>query len=133
MRRLYNPELVEAIFADQIRKYRQDHIGYHPDLVVNAERLVLQAIQSARQVQKTADDPYGIISIAAKIKSDPFQNYDFRTLASQAGISYEHYRRLFREYHGKPPAAFVLNRKMFLAAEISPTTWFQILSIYSRT
>ena len=124
-----DPELVEEIFADQIKKYRQDHIGYHPDLVVNAERLVLQAIQSARQVQKTVEDPYGIISIAAKIKSDPFQDYDFRALASQAGISYEHYRRLFREYHGKPPAAFVLNRKMFLAAEMLQMTDMRIKEI----
>ena len=124
-----DPELVEAIFADQIKKYRQDHIGYHPDLVVNAERLVLQAIQSARQVQKTVEDPYGIISIAAKIKSDPFQDYDFKELASQAGISYEHYRRLFREHHEKPPAAFVLNRKMFLAAEMLQKTDMRIKEI----
>lgn len=124
-----DPELVEQIFADQVRKYRQDHIYYHPDLVVNAERLVLQIVQSARREPKQQDDLYGILSIGRKIKSDPFQDYDFRALASQAGISYEHYRRLFREYHGRAPAAFVLNRKMFLAAEMLQMTNMRIKEI----
>ena len=124
-----NPEIVKEIFAEQLKKYRQDHIYYHPDLVVNAERLILQAVQSIRQEQKRHDDPYGIIAAANKIKSDPFADYDFRVLASQAGISYEHYRRLFRELHGSPPAAFVLNRKMFLAAEMLQMTDMRIKEI----
>ena len=123
------PELVESIFSDSIKKYRRDPVYYHPDLVVNAERLVLQAIQSVRKKQKPQDDPYGIIAIANKIKSDPFQDYDFRELASKAGISYEHYRRLFREIHNSPPAAFVLNRKMFLAAEMLQKTKMRIKEI----
>ena len=123
------PELVESIFSDSIKKYRRDPVYYHPDLVVNAERLVLQAIQSVRKKQKPQDDPYGIIAIANKIKSDPFQDYDFRELASKAGISYEHYRRLFREIHNSPPAAFVLNRKMFLAAEMLQKTNMRIKEI----
>lgn len=124
-----NPELVESIFADQVKKYRQDHIHYHPDLVVNAEQLILQVIQSSRQKMNPPADPYGIIAIAEKIKSDPFQNYNFKKLAAKAGISYEHYRRLFREIHKRPPAAFVLNRKMFLAAEMLQMTNMRIKEI----
>ena len=86
-------------------------------------------MQSVRQEQKRYDDPYGIIAVANKIKSDPFADYDFRALASQAGISYEHYRRLFREHNGEPPAAFVLNRKMFLAAEMLQMTDMRIKEI----
>lgn len=124
-----NPELVESIFSDMIKKYRQDKVYYHPELVISAERLVLQIVQSARQNIKLHDDPYGIIAIGEKIKSDPFQQYDFKSLAAQAGISYEHYRHLFREIHQRPPAAFVQDRKMFLAAEMLQMTNMRIKEI----
>ncbi|MBQ7403613.1 MAG: helix-turn-helix transcriptional regulator [Lentisphaeria bacterium] len=124
-----DPELVEAIFADLIKKYRRDPVYYHPDLAVNAERLVLQAIQSARHKEKPQNDPYGIIAIANRIKSDPFGDYNFKELAAKAGTSYEHYRRLFREIHHRPPAAFVLDRKMFLAAEMLQKTKMRIKEI----
>lgn len=124
-----NPELVESVFEDQIKRYRQDHVYYHPELVMNAERLVLHVIQSARKDIKLQEDPYGIYAIADKIKSDPFQHYDFRELAAQAGISYEHFRRLFREIHKRPPSTFVQNRKMFLAAEMLQMTNMRIKEI----
>ena len=123
------PELVESIFAESIKKYRRDPVYYHPDLVVNAERLILQAIQSVRQKQKPQNDPYGIIAIANRIKSDPFHEYNFKQIAAKAGISYEHYRRLFREIHNKPPAAYVLDRKMFLAAEMLQKTQMRIKEV----
>lgn len=124
-----DPILTENLFSEMVDLYRRDPVLYHPELAVDSERLALQVIRSCRGGSRPQDDPYGILSIAGKIKSDPFRDYDFRRLSADAGISYEHFRRLFRQVHKLPPAAFVRDRQMFLAAEMLGKTNMRIKEV----
>ena len=124
-----DPVLTDSIYSEMVNLYRRDPVFHHPELVTDAERLVLQIVRSGRGTASPQDDPYGVRSTAERIKSDPFRKYDFRRIAAAAGVSYEHFRRLFREIHKLPPAAFVQDRKMFLAAEMLGKTNMRVKEV----
>ena len=53
--------------------------------------------------------------IAEMISSDPGAEYDFPQLACDYRISYDHFRRCFQEYAGKPLYEFLLEKRLALA------------------
>ena len=57
-----------------------------------------------------------IESLATRIKSEPFRNYDFEKESKRMGYSYPHMRRLFKALIGRPPQAYLLDCRIRWAA-----------------
>jgi len=59
-----------------------------------------------------------IADMADEMKFSPLKGYDFRETARKNSLSYEHFRKLFREYNGMAPYDYLLRCRMEHAAKI---------------
>ncbi len=124
-----NPEKVSGIFYDMLKFYRNNAHANHAELAVGVEQLAAHIKESLAPEKCLSADPYGIWQSADKIRNDPFLRFDFQTMAAKAGITYDHYRRLFRVAHKMSPPAYVRDQRMFRAAELLRVTNLRIKEI----
>lgn len=122
-------EKVSAIFYDMLKLYRNDAQGKHAELVAGVERLAAHISESLVPEKHLPADHYGIWHSAEKIRNDQFQQFDFQSIAAKAGITYDHYRRLFRLAHKMPPPAYVRDQRMLRAAELLRVTNLRVKEI----
>ena len=59
-----------------------------------------------------------IADMADEMKFFPMQEYDFRATARKNSLSYDHFRKLFRDYNGMAPYDYLLRCRMEHAAKI---------------
>lgn len=125
-------EKINRVFDKMLSLYREDLIRFRPELIGNFTTLML-LIQKERTPLTTPDkDPYKINLLANEIRSNPFQNFDFEEIAANQGITYEHYRRLFRQILHVTPMEFVRLQKAGHAAELLSHTNMRIKEIMDR-
>lgn len=122
-----DPERVSALFFELLRLYRSSPERNHPEMAALAERLM--ALACSNSDGKEIPDPYGLDRIAEDLRSDPFADFDFSRLARKAGLSPDHFRRLFRKRHQLTPHAYLNHQRMFRAAELLRTTGMRIKEI----
>ena len=80
------------------------------------------------------NDPYHLLALAEQIKNAPFERYVPQQLAADAGLSYIHFRTLFKEVHGDAIHQFILKQQMQTAGELLKSGQFRIgeLADYCR-
>ena len=125
------PDEVGDIFFQILRLYRIDPVSRLPEIGMLAEKLMFIAYDSnLKTVAKDkARDAYGLDKIAETIRSEPFQKYDFREIASGLELSMDHFRRLFREKHQLTPQLYLYHQRMIRAAELLEKTDMRIKEI----
>lgn len=70
--------------------------------------------------------------ISSRISRNPELHWDFEFEAETAGMSYVHFRRLFKQYTGMPPGTFLLRAKLNKAAEMLTDSDEQIAAIAAK-
>lgn len=113
-----DPAEVNGIFYEMLKNYRNDPKKHHAKIVFELEKLLFMIHESLKLAPGAADDPYEIYRTAEIIRSNPFLDFDFREIAARNDISYDHFRRLFRQQHKMPPWAYIRNQRLFRAAEL---------------
>jgi len=124
-----DPEKITELFIDAINYFRMDREFYHDEIVVCIDRILLEISRTLRSGSRIQKDPYQIRKIGDEIRKDPFRDFDFHQLAAQNGTTLRHFRRLFGQVHGLPPAVFVRNQQMIRAAELLVMTDMRIKEI----
>ena len=124
-----DPEKVTEIFVEAVDYYRMDREFYQAEIAECIDRIMLEINRTLRQGSRVQEDPYHIRQIGDEIRKDPFRDFDFYRLAAENGITLYHFRRLFRQMHGFPPAGFVRNQQMIRAAELLVMTDMRIKEI----
>ena len=130
-------------FMSMIDDFRADRELYHGRIVNTLENLVWTLCQAADPLPAAVRDVYRIRALAKEIALNPYAPRDFRRIAESHGISYVHFRRLFRSIVGMPLADYVKRQGILYAAnllgsgnsrikEISLTCGFKDLSSFSR-
>lgn len=115
---LVRPIEFEIIFEEMIKIYKEFAINKRYQAIVCLERL-MGIIYSAFIETNTKKLRYDfIVDIADKIKLSPIIKYDFKKISKQNGISYDHFRVLFREYNHMSPYDYLLQCRMEYAAKI---------------
>jgi adenylosuccinate lyase len=71
--------------------------------------------------------------LALEIRARPRDRRDFSRLASELHLSYSHFRRLFRNYLGRPPHDYLLLCRMLSAAEELKDRRWQIKEVAARS
>ena len=131
-------------FMSMINDFRADRELYHGRIVNTLENLVWTLCQLADPLPVAARDDYQIRALAKEIALNPFAPRDFRRIAANHGISYLHFRRLFRAIIGMPLTGYVNRQSILYAAnllesgscrikELALTCGFADLSSFSRT
>ena len=124
-----DPEKITDLFIDAINYFRMDQDFYHDEIAVCIDRILLEISRTLRSGSRVQKDPYQIRKIGDEIRKDPFRDFDFHQLAVQNGTTLRHFRRLFGQVHGLPPAVFVRNQQMIRAAELLVMTDMRIKEI----
>ena len=99
--------------------------------VLLVEQILGEILFEAKQ-QETSNDPYGLLALSETIQNAPFKKYDLRKLAAEAGLSYIHFRRVFKEKFGEPIHKYILRQRMLTAGKLlkSGRFWIGELSDY---
>ncbi len=124
-----NPEEVSDTFFRILKLYRGNPVSNHAGMGMLTEKLMFLAYDSFPHRQENSKDSYGLEQIAEKLRSEPFEDYDFHAIATELDISIDHFRRIFREKHKITPAAYLHHQRMFRAAELLKTTNMRIKEI----
>lgn len=124
-----DPEAVIDSFFRILRLYRIDPKGKLPEIGMQIEKLMFLAYDSSKTELSERRDSYGLEDIAEKLRSEPFQDYDFHKTAEELNLSMDHFRRLFRERHQLPPHEYLSHQRMIRAAELLEKTDMTIKEI----
>ncbi|MBO7146826.1 MAG: helix-turn-helix transcriptional regulator [Lentisphaeria bacterium] len=124
-----NPDKISEIFFEQVKLFRLDPNYYQPEMYQNFISIVAEIVCSLRKTITPENDPYKVTLLANDMRKDPFQKYNLRAWAKKQGITYQHFRRLFRQEHKLPPAQYLRNQKMTRAAELLSMTNMRIKEI----
>lgn len=79
------------------------------------ERLVLESLLSAKADSAPGD---AIARIRTQVEADCLASHDFPALAAAEGLSFPHFRRLWRRAVGQPPERFRSGLRMALACRM---------------
>ena len=91
------------------------------------EQLMLEIIREINLANpEIVDDPYGMLALAEQIRNAPFENYLPQELAKNAGLSYVHFRMLFKQIHGDTIHQYILKQQMQTAGELLKSGQFRI-------
>ncbi len=95
----------------------QDHRNFRITLLVE-EFVALMYEQQLRNAMAGDRHRAGFEQLMAEINSDPGESYDFQDIARAWDMSYDHFRKLFLKYSGKPPHEFILAARLRLALKL---------------
>lgn len=89
------------------------------DLAVHTlEGLLLQSHQMPLPATHNTELLEQIENVAGEIRKHPERSWSFEDIAARLGISYAHFRRLFKQHIGFPPSRFVLTIRLQRASNM---------------
>jgi transcriptional regulator GlxA family with amidase domain len=102
---------------------RQEQVDYQR--IISARVLLILALATAILQRRTfgQSEIVGVIEKAKTILLEHFtEPVNIERLASDLGVGYSWFRRMFREYTGLPPAQYVLQLRLNKACELLRST-----------
>lgn len=125
--KLQSEKTVLPIFESFSRKFK---IARTPasagEEILLVEQLMMEIIKQADSDMNNEKDPYGIEELIESIRKFPFEKYDLTALAKKRGISYIHFRTLFKSRSGKSIKQFILEHQMQTAGALLKSREFRI-------
>ena len=111
------PDRVQTIFrelanlGDSVMGLEQARVA------ILFDELLLALLEGDRHVNSGAAQCPAIGRAVRIMREAPHERVDMRQLARDAGLSYSHFRALFRRYVGRPPQDFLLQCRMSRASQ----------------
>lgn len=115
---LKNTEAVTMIFIDIIKSYRSNDCTSKAKIAINLEKLMEIVLNEILPKDDSENDIYGLNKLASLIRSDPFQEYDFKKIAKEKCLTYDHLRKLFRKKYEMGLWHYQNHQKMIRAEEL---------------
>ena len=114
------PEAVDAIFHELAAMAHSRPDRHRGELLIGLERLLCLLDAERRDGLTEEEGRHGdaVGKLADRIAEAPLTNWDFGQEAAKAGLSYSHFRRLFKRMVGQPPHDYVLSCRVRAAAEV---------------
>jgi len=141
--RLYDARELVEIHQKMLRLYRCSTPSTAYRLAVCVEEFVGTFYDTLMEAKWDTQVARLISKTISEIAANPGAMYNFADLARRNNISYDHFRRCFQKYTGKPIHAFLLQKRQDLAVsllqesrdnikEISFRCGFQLQSDFAR-
>jgi AraC-like DNA-binding protein len=109
-----------AVFAEAFRELvpivHERNPSKHPRGVLILEGLLRILLDDARRPPEAVPYDRELSELNAAILENPYQEVNFELEAERMGLSYSHFRRVFRIYAGWSPYDYLLRRRMQRAA-----------------
>jgi AraC-like DNA-binding protein len=110
-----HPLAVARIFQMLLEKTSQPLPQAQAEAVVLLEQLLCLLMEQTRGVEEPYSDR--ITALCDAVQDEPCRAIDFEKEARAMGLSYSHFRRLFRQRTGRPPHDYLLYCRMQSAAD----------------
>ena len=109
-----------AVFAESFRELvgivHERSPRSHPRGVLLLEEMLKILLDDAARPPRAMPYERDLSELSAVIQEDPYARCDFELEARRIGLSYSHFRRLFRSFAGRSPHDFLLRCRMRRAA-----------------
>ncbi len=112
------PELYLEKMQTLIRWVRRGRVSDQSRKAALFEQLFVELTGEVEEEKDGADSRRRVDRLSDRIAAAPEKEWNFRTEAKSAGISYDHLRRLFKERTGAGPLEYLLDCRMRKAAEL---------------
>ncbi len=96
------------------------------------ESLWLQIADDRAAQQRQGPHEQGLLALAQQMRRNPLAAPDLPGAAAKLGLSYSHFRKLFKQIVGVPPARYQTQAQMELAARLLRETTLPIKEIAAR-
>jgi len=132
--RIVNSERFLYTFRELIAKIRNSsNPGDYDRAVLLLEDLLLQLRE--QPMDKPEINSYfvpGLKKLKNALMQDPHLEWDFMREASSLGVSYPHFRRIFRQYTGVSPVNYLIKCRLQVAERLLLYSRDQICSIAEK-
>lgn len=114
------PESFMAAFSEVVERVNEKRPDSHARAVHGLEGLLLQLGEGARErnAQAIGHLRVPVESLLRMTREEPSRNWDFHSEAKKMGVSYPHFRRVFRQMTGSPPGRFLQMVRLDQAARL---------------
>ena len=109
---VFDKLLILLSSQDTKKSYRTIHL---------LEELLLLLAEQPPVIHQDTPEREKINSLITAINKKPEADMDFEKQAVKAGVSYPHFRRIFKTLTGQPPAQFVLQKRLEKASGLLRT------------
>ena len=116
--RVKQPERFLSLMLDIIAMLRKNAPATPPRAVLMYEDLLLQLFHEcpldAENIPAFHRDFFTVL--IARVRSAPADDWDFEKISRKHGLTFRHFRRLFKTLSGLPPQQFLIQCRLQLAA-----------------
>lgn len=121
---------LEIAFMRIVNDFHTHKEIFHDRMVFTLEKMIwdIQQYLSPLPVE-TKKDVYDINTLAQKIALNPFEEYDFDSIAKEKNISLIHFRRLFKEVTSLPLHQYLLQQKIIYCARLLSSGKYQVKEV----
>lgn len=121
---------LEIAFMRIVNDFHTHKEIFHDRMVFTLEKMIwdIQQYLSPLPVE-TKKDVYHISILAQKIALNPFEEYDFDSIAKEKNISLIHFRRLFKEVTSLPLHQYLLQQKIIYCARLLSSGKYQVKEV----
>lgn len=110
-----NPESFRRVFDELLVQLKLPLVRRHR-AVHTLEGLLLQVCEQNAAPDEKGRSDRKIVEIAEAVGLDPLKDWDFEKTALEAGLSYSHFRKIFKDRIGLAPHEHLLEMKLERAA-----------------
>lgn len=100
------------LFNNLLKYYRLDAEAYLPRIILTLEEIMVMLHEHKNMTNRSQEDIFDICRIADDIRINPFAEFDFEKMADEHEISYDYYRRLFKQTIKVPLKQYIRNQQM---------------------
>ena len=92
--------------------YHENHIKYYNSIIINITKIISEILEYRCQERNKDVVEEAVLFIEQNACNG---NINIRELSERAGVSYEHFIRLFKKQTGKSPAKYINDFRLMLA------------------
>ena len=124
-----DPLVMAEEFCALIALIQENNPRRQPEAVIRLEQIVARLIEWQTLSRAAKPDSRGVEALAKRIRETPFIRCDFQAEAARLGLSYSHFRKVFRRHIGRAPHDFLLAYRIRRAAVALQNTTRQVKEI----
>lgn len=109
-------DTLDALFRLLSRNLKNPTAASHRDSAVLLDKILIAIMAPSADALPDSPARQAVASITAALRARPDERHDLQALAAEGGLSFSHFRRLFRLCNGVPPHEFLLQCRMQAAA-----------------
>lgn len=120
---------VVHLFQEMFEIAKREHPGFQPKLTGSVIRLLAYCLSFSQQKSQGSETEQLIQKARLIMEDNLFGNLDMEEISRNLGISYTHFRSIFKDYSGQSPYQYYLNLKINKAKELLETGEYAVKEV----